>query len=199
MESKTVRSKEIIVALTGASGIDYGIEVIKALANSDVKTHVIISKWAEVVIQNESKILISEIKQIPDHLYNEKDMSAAISSSSTIIDGMVVIPATVKTVSNIATANTGNLIARAADNMLKMRKPLILGIRETPLSPACLNNLSLLSTYGAIVLPLSPGFYHRPQKIQELFDFITGKVLDCLNIPNNQFTRWKEAKKSEKL
>ena len=197
MEIKIVRSKEIIVALTGASGIDYGIEVIKALANSDVKTHVIISNWAEVVIQNESETLLSELKQIPDHLYNEKDMSAAISSGSKIVDGMVVIPATVKTVSNIATANTGNLIARAADNMLKMKKPLIIGIRETPLSPACLHNLSLLSNYGAIILPLSPGFYHHPQKIQEIFDFITGKVLDCLNIPNHQFTRWKETKKSE--
>ena len=197
MESKILRSKEIIVALTGASGIDYGIEVIKALANSDVKTHVIISNWAEVVIQNESETLLSELKQIPDHLYNEKDMSAAISSSSKIVDGMVVIPATVKTVSNIATANTGNLIARAADNMLKMKKSLIIGIRETPLSPACLYNLSLLSNYGAIILPLSPGFYHHPQKIQEIFDFITGKVLDCLNIPNHQFTRWKETKKSE--
>jgi 4-hydroxy-3-polyprenylbenzoate decarboxylase len=122
-------------------------------------------------------------------------MSATISSSSTIIDGMVVIPATVKTVSNITTANTGNLIARAADNMLKMKKPLIIGIRETPLSPPCLHNLSLLSTYGAIILPLSPGFYHNPQTIQELFNFITGKVLDCLNIPNHYFTRWKEVKK----
>ena len=196
MERSLLKSKEIIVALTGASGIDYGIEIIKALAKNSIITHVIISKWAEVVIQNESKTHVSELKQIPNHIYNEKDMSAAISSSSTLIDGMIVIPATVKTVSNIANANTGNLIARAADNMLKMKKPLIVGIRETPLSPACLHNLSRLSTYGAIILPLSPGFYHHPQTLQDLYDFMTGKILDCLNIPNQKFTRWNEATKS---
>lgn len=193
-----LKSKEIIVALTGASGIDYGIEIIKALVKNGIITHVIISKWAEIVIQNESITQVSELKQIANHIYNEKDMSAAISSSSTLIDGMIVIPATVKTVSNIANANTGNLIARAADNMLKMKKPLIIGIRETPLSPACLRNLSRLSTYGAIILPLSPGFYHHPQTLQDLYDFMTGKVLDCLNIPNQKFIRWNETTNQHK-
>lgn len=197
MESTLLKAKEIIVALTGASGIDYGVEVIKALAESNVTTHVIISKWAEHVLQKESTTQLSNLKQLPSYLYNEKDMSAAISSSSTLVDGMIVIPATVKTVSNIANANTGNLISRAADNMLKMKKPLIIGIRETPLSPACLHNLSKLSNYGAIILPLSPGFYHKPETIKDLYDFMTGKVLDCLNIPNHKYNRWDEISTSE--
>ncbi len=188
---------KIIVALTGASGIDYGIEVVKALNASNIQTHVILSKWAEEVIEKESQIDLAEFKNEISHLYNEKDMSASISSSSTLIDGMVVIPATVKTVSNIAHANTDNLISRAADIMLKMRKPLVIGIRETPLSPACLQNLYQLSTFGAIILPLSPGFYHKPEAIQDLLDFITGKVLDCFNIPNTKFTRWNEITKSK--
>ncbi|MFX0209166.1 MAG: UbiX family flavin prenyltransferase, partial [Candidatus Hodarchaeota archaeon] len=130
---------------------------------------------------------ISEIKEMAFQAYNSKEMDAALSSSSTLIDGMVIIPATVKTVSNVANANTGNLISRTADIMLKMRRPLIIGIRETPLSPPCLQNLSQLAIFGAIILPLSPGFYHKPQSIQDLFDFITGKVLDCLNIPNEKY------------
>ncbi|MHA1993481.1 MAG: UbiX family flavin prenyltransferase [Candidatus Hodarchaeales archaeon] len=192
-----MKSKKIIVALTGASGIDYGIEVIKALSSHDVETHVIISKWAKHLIENESFSTLDDFQQLPDHLYKENDMSAAISSSSTIVDGMVVIPATVKTVSNIATANTGNLISRAADIMLKMRKPLIIGIRETPLSPGCLHNLNQLSLYGAIIFPLSPGFYHQPKTIQDLFDFISGKILDCFNIPNDKYTRWNSVLQSE--
>jgi polyprenyl P-hydroxybenzoate/phenylacrylic acid decarboxylase-like protein len=188
---------KIIVALTGASGIDYGIEVVKALTASSVQTHVILSKWAEEVIEKESHVDLAEFKGGISHLYNEKDMGASISSSSTLIDGMVVIPATVKTVSNIAHANTDNLIARAADIMLKMRKPLIIGIRETPLSSACLKNLYQLSKFGAIILPLSPGFYHKPKNIQELLNFITGKVLDCFNISNTKITRWSELTNSK--
>jgi 4-hydroxy-3-polyprenylbenzoate decarboxylase len=197
LEIGFLKSKKIIVALTGASGIDYGIEVVKALSSHNVETHVIISKWAKHVIEKESFNTLDDFQKVPDVLYNENDMSAAISSSSTIVDGMVVIPATVKTVSNIATANTGNLISRAADIMLKMRKPLIIGIRETPLSPGCLQNLNQLAIYGAIILPLSPGFYHQPESIQDLFDFISGKVLDCFNIPNQMYRRWNSKGKSE--
>ena len=184
--------QKLIVALTGASGIQYGIEVIKAFVEKEIETHVILSEWANYVLQDEAGIDSRQIKETVYRTYDNKDMYSALSSSSTLIDGMVVIPATVKTVSNIAQANTGNLISRAADNMLKMRRPLIIGIRETPLSPPCLHNLSMLATYGAIILPLSPGFYHKPQTFQELFDFITGKVLDCLNIANNKYLRWNE-------
>ncbi|MHA2053873.1 MAG: UbiX family flavin prenyltransferase [Candidatus Hodarchaeales archaeon] len=190
-------SKKIIVALTGASGIDYGIETLKALAGTNTETHLIVSKWAEKVIQMESKYSLEEVKQIAAKVYTDTEMDAPISSGSTLINGMVVIPATVKTVSNIANANTGNLTARTADIMLKMKKPLIIGIRETPLSPACIHNMYKLSTYGAIVLPLSPGFYHKPKQIQDLYDFISGKVLDCLDIPNKKYKRWNESKLTE--
>ena len=187
-----MKSKRIIIALSGASGIQYGIEVIKALRESKIETHVILSEWAEYVLQDETDIDKTEVEELVFKIYDNKDMSASIASSSTLIDGMVVIPATVKTVSNIANANTENLISRAADIMLKMKRPLIIGIRETPLSPPCLNNLTKLASYGVIILPLSPGFYHKPQNIQDLYDFMTGKVLDCLNIPNDKYQRWKE-------
>ena len=189
-----MESKRIIVGVTGASGVQYGIEVIKALIECKIETHVIISKWAEFVLLDESSTDKTEIEKITPYVYDESDMSSKIASSSTLIDGMVIIPATVKTVSNIAVANTGNLIARAADIMLKMKRTLIIGIRETPLSPPCIQNLAKLSAYGAIILPLSPGFYHNPQNIQDLYDFMTGKVLDCFNIPNKKYKRWKMEK-----
>ncbi|UCE12854.1 MAG: UbiX family flavin prenyltransferase, partial [Candidatus Heimdallarchaeota archaeon] len=128
-----MKPKKITVALTGASGIQYGIEVIKAMVESEIETHVILTEWARYVIQDEVGMESSEIKEIAFRVYDSKEMDAPLSSSSTLIDGMVIIPATVKTVSNIANANTGNLISRAADIMLKMRRPLIIGIRETPL------------------------------------------------------------------
>jgi 4-hydroxy-3-polyprenylbenzoate decarboxylase len=185
-----VKPKRITVALTGASGIQYGLEVLQALVESRIETHVILSEWAEYVLRDEVGVDVSKIKEIAFQVYDSNEMDAPLSSSSTLIDGMVVIPATVKTVSNIANANTDNLISRAADIMLKMRRPLIIGLRETPLSPPCVYNLYKLANYGAIILPLSPGFYHKPQTIQDLFDFITGKVLDCLNIPNEKYKRW---------
>jgi polyprenyl P-hydroxybenzoate/phenylacrylic acid decarboxylase-like protein len=186
--------KRITVALTGASGIQYGMEVLQALRESEIETHVILSEWAKFVLKDEVGVDVSKIKEIAFRVYDSKEMDAPLSSSSILIDGMVVIPATVKTVSNIANANTENLISRAADIMLKMRRPLIIGIRETPLSPPCIYNLSKLASYGAIILPLSPGFYHKPQNIQDLFDFITWKVLDCLNIPNEKYKRWEQEK-----
>ena len=182
--------KRITVALTGASGIQYGMEVLQALVESKIETYVILSEWAKFVLKDEVGVDVSKIKEIAFRVYDSKEMDAPLSSSSILIDAMVVIPATVKTVSNIANANTENLISRAADIMLKMRRPLIIGIRESPLSPPCIYNLHKLATYGAIILPLSPGFYHKPQNIQDLFDFITGKVLDCLNIPNEKYQRW---------
>jgi 4-hydroxy-3-polyprenylbenzoate decarboxylase len=184
--------KKIIIALTGASGIIYGVETLKVLFQHNIETHVVISKWAQVVLTDETAYSLEDLQKYIFKAYNYEDMSASIASSSMIVDGMIIIPSTVKTVSNIANGYTGDLISRAADNMLKMRKKVIIGIRETPLSPPCLHNLAKLASYGAIILPLSPGFYHKPQQLQDLYDFITGKVLDCLNIPNQQYLRWKE-------
>jgi 4-hydroxy-3-polyprenylbenzoate decarboxylase len=183
---------KITVALTGASGVKYGYEVIKALVEKGIETHVIMSEWAEYVLKDETNLDKTDIARLAFKVYNNKNMNASLSSSSMLIDGMIIIPATVKTVSNIANANTSNLITRAADIILKMRRPLIIGIRETPLSPPCLQNLYKLASYGATILPLSPGFYHKPKNIQDLYDFITGKVLDCLNIPNKKYHRWGE-------
>jgi len=183
-------AKKIIVAICGASGVQYGIEILKALKESGVETHLILSEWAERLIKEENYYKVEQVKKLADKVYDYRNMAAAISSSSFLVDGMIICPATVKTVSEVAHADSSNLISRSADNMLKTKKQLIICIRETPLSPPCLKNLFELSTYGAIVMPLSPGFYHKPKKIKDLTDFIAGKTLDLFGIANKKFKRW---------
>ena len=181
---------KLIVAITGASGVNYGVALLKALKEAGIETHLIVSEWAEKLFKEETDISISEVKKLASKTYGYREMDAAISSSSFLVDGMVVIPATVKTVSDIANASTGNLISRSADNMLKTGKKLVVCVRETPLSAPCLKNMHNLALCGAIVMPLSPAFYHKPKNINDLESFITGKVLDLFGIENKEFKRW---------
>ncbi|MFX1533938.1 MAG: UbiX family flavin prenyltransferase [Promethearchaeota archaeon] len=182
---------KIIVAICGASGVQYGIELLKTLKSKNIEAHLILSEWAEKVIQEETSYKGSDVRALADYCYGYQQMDAAIASSSFLVDAMVICPATVATVSKIATGDTTNLIARSADNMLKLRKPLVIAIRETPLSPPCLKNLYELATFGAIIIPLAPGFYHMPKNIDDLFAFMVGKILDTLCITNQKYTRWK--------
>ena len=182
--------RKIIIAMCGASGVQYGIEVLNALKGAGCETCLVMSKWAERVMKEETGLKPEAVRKTADHVFDNEDMAAPISSSSFRVDGMVVIPATVKTVSEIANAYSGTLINRAADNMLKTRKRLVVCIRETPLSGPCLENLAKIARYGGIIMPLSPGFYHRPKHINDMYNFITGKVLDCLGVENSKFKRW---------
>ncbi len=183
---------KLIVAICGASGIGYGIELLKALKEAKVETHLVLSEWAEKLIEEETEYKPAQVKKLATKAYGYKEMDAAISSSSFLVDGMIVCPATVKTCSEIANADSSNLITRAADNMLKMKKKLVVCIRETPLSPGCLHNLYKLSLYGAVVMPLSPGFYHKPKSIKDLEAFIVGKALDIFGIKNEKIERWEK-------
>jgi 4-hydroxy-3-polyprenylbenzoate decarboxylase len=117
-------------------------------------------------------------------------MDASIASSSFLVDGMIICPATSATVGKIANGNADNLIARAADNMLRMRKPLVIALRESPLSLPCLRNLCELSRAGVTIAPLAPAFYHKPKHIGDLIAFMVGKILDSLGIANEKYTRW---------
>ena len=181
---------KLIVGICGASGVEYGIDVVKALKEKQIETYLVLSKWAEPLIEEETNYTPEKVKSFATVTYGHEEMDAAISSSSILTDGMVICPATVKTVSEIANANLNNLISRAANNMLRTRKRLIVCLRETPLSAPCLHNLYQLALYGAIIMPLSPAFYHKPKNLTELRAFIVGKVLDLFEIPNEQFKRW---------
>ncbi|MFA5125703.1 MAG: UbiX family flavin prenyltransferase [archaeon] len=186
---------KIIVAVTGASGANYALALLKELKEKKVEVHLVISEWAGEVFKEETGKKISLLKKFAKKTYSNKDLATSISSSSFLVDGMIIIPASIKTCSEIVHAHTSTLITRCADNMLKTKKPLVIGVRETPLSGPALENLWKLSLYGAIIFPLSPGFYHKPKKISDIEDFITGKALDLLGITNNTFVRWESKKR----
>jgi len=181
---------KLIIALCGASGINYGISLLKELKKKKIETHVIISEWAEYLIKKETKCKLSDVKKLAKKIYGYKEMDAAIASSSFLVDGMIVIPATVKTCSEIARADCANLISRAADNILKTKKKLVVATRETPLSLPATKNLYEIAQAGGIIFPLSPGFYHNPKTIKDLEDFIVGKILDLFEIKNDIYKRW---------
>ena len=181
---------KLVVALSGASGVEYGIDLLQALKDADVETHLIVSEWADKVILIETNYRLDDVKKLATVVYDPNDQAAALASSSFLVDGMVIIPATVKTIGAIASSYSDNLVSRAADNMLKTRRPLVLCLRETPLSTPVLKNLYELSVSGAIIFPLSPGFYHEPKSIEDLRTFISGKILDLLGIQNELYKRW---------
>ncbi len=183
---------KIIVAVTGASGTNYATALLRELAKQKVEVHLIVSEWAGEVMKEETGKKISELKKLATKSYSNKDLAASISSSSFLVDGMIILPASIKTVSEVLHAHTSSLITRCADNMLKTRKKLVIGVRETPLSGPTLENLWKLSIYGAIIFPLSPAFYHKPRKIVDLEAFIVGKALDLLGVPNKKFKRWEK-------
>ncbi|MCR4335628.1 MAG: UbiX family flavin prenyltransferase [archaeon] len=183
---------KLIVGMTGASGIQYAVELLRSLKEKKVEVHLVMSEWSERLVEEETNYKINEIKKLAYKVYDNKNMAAPIASSSFLVDGMVIIPCTLKTASEVANAHCGTLIARAADNVLKMKKKLVICIRETPLSTPALEQLHKISVAGGIVLPLSPGFYHKPKEIKDLFAFINGKVMDCFEINNNEFKRWEK-------
>lgn len=188
-----MQKSRLVVGISGASGVIYGARLVEALTESSIEVHLIISKWAERILEEEmrgSSLSGDELRKIARYSYDPLDMGAPISSSSFLTDGMVVCPASVKTTSQIASADTGDLISRAADIALKMGRKLVLCIRETPLSAPCLENLHKLASYGVIIMPLSPAFYHKPVSIEDIISFMVGKILDVFEIPNKMYSRW---------
>lgn len=182
----------LIIGVCGASGVNYAFALLKELKKKKIETHVIVSEWAEELIKHETGKNAEKLKRLADFSYEENEMSAGISSSSFLVDGMIVLPASVKTVAQIANADTSTLISRCADIMLRTRKTLVVCVRETPLSAPALKNLYSISLYGGIVMPLSPAFYYKPKKIADLEKFIVGKIMDLFGIKNSLFKRWKE-------
>jgi 4-hydroxy-3-polyprenylbenzoate decarboxylase len=180
---------KLIVAVSGASGIIYALNFLKATKKHNIEVHLLISDSAKVVASHEigdTKIL----DELAKYVYDPHDMSVGIASGSYPIDGMVIVPASMKTIAALANGFSNNLLTRAADIQLKERRPLIVVPRETPLHTVHLENMAKLSSLGAVILPAMPGFYHQPEKIDELADFISGKILDQLKIKNNLYTRW---------
>ena len=182
---------EIVVALTGASGVIYGIRTLEALKKSGVKSHLVMSDWAQKNIEIETNFKEKYIRSLAARCYDDDDLAAPISSGSFRVNGMTVIPCSMKTLSSIANGVDDSLISRAAGVCIKESRKLVIVPRETPLSRIHLENMVKLAQIGGVVvLPAMPGFYYRPHTIDDLVNHIVGKVLDQFGIDHNLFQRW---------
>jgi len=181
----------IIVGITGASGVIYGIRLLEVLSSiREVETHLIISQAGEVNIRYETDCKVEEVKALADCCYEIRDIGARLASGSFKRDGMVIAPCTMKTLSALASSYADNLITRSADVTLKERKKLVLLARETPLHLGHLRNMERVTEMGAVVFPPVPAFYHKPHTIQDIIDHTVGKVLDIFAIEHDLFSRW---------
>lgn len=202
-------TKKIALAFTGASGAQYGLRLLECLLAQDVEVSLMLSKPAQVVIGMETSIKLPsrpadirrfflEYYQQPSaqlNVYDREQWTAPVASGSARMDAMVVCPCTTATLAAIATGQSNNLIERAADVSLKERRPLILVVRETPFSDIHLNNMLTLSRMGAVIMPANPGFYHQPQTVDDLVDFMVARILDHLAVPHGLMQPWGESSK----
>ena len=181
----------LIVGITGASGVIYGIRLLEVLStNKEVETHLIISEAGEAIIKHETDWELKKVRALADVCYDIDDIGSRLSSGSFKRDGMVIAPCSMKTLSALANSYCDNLIARSADITLKERKRLVLLARETPLHLGHLRNMVKVTEMGAVVFPPVPAFYHKPQTIQDLIDYTIGRVLDIFDIKHNLLPRW---------
>lgn len=183
--------KKIIIGISGASGSIYGIDLLQKLsAFSNIKTYLVMSDWAKENIKLETNFTAEQVGQMADYVYDNHNLGAAIASGSFKTDGMVIAPASMKTIAGITVGFDDDLLIRAASVMLKEQRKLILVPRETPLSAIHLENLTKLAKLGVHIIPPIPSFYNHPKTIQDLINHQTMKVLDSLGINNEVSNRW---------
>lgn len=179
--------ESIVVAITGASGVAVGLRLLEVIS---VKKHLIISDEGRRIIEVETGLTDEDANANADFVYDNADLFSPLSSGSFKFKAMVIAPCSMSTMSKIATGIADNLITRTAAICLKEHRPLILVPRETPVSAIHLRNMAVLADLGVVILPLSPAFYPRPEKIEDMIDFIAGRILDVLKIENDLYRRW---------
>ncbi|HBI68278.1 MAG TPA: 3-octaprenyl-4-hydroxybenzoate carboxy-lyase [Massilia sp.] len=183
--------RRIIVAITGATGAVYGVRLLGRLsAVPGVETHLVMSDAASLTLHQEVGLQRRDVEALAHVVHKNREIGATIASGSFQTDGMVIAPCSMKTLAAVAHGLADNLVARAADVVLKERRRLILMVRETPLNLAHLRNMTAVTEMGGIVFPPLPSFYHRPASIEEMVDHTLDRVLDLLGIENPQAARW---------
>jgi 4-hydroxy-3-polyprenylbenzoate decarboxylase len=182
--------RRIIIGLSGASGVIYGVRILELLKGTDIETHLIISNSGKVNIGIETDFTPAQVAAMATRTYEDNDMAAAVSSGSFLTEGMIVAPCTIKSLSGIANSYTTNLLIRAADVTLKEKRKLVLVVRETPLHKGHLRLMTMAADMGAHILPPVPSFYHKPKTIQDIVDQTIGKIFDYMGIPHDLFLRW---------
>ena len=182
--------KRFTVAITGSSGVIYGIRLLEVLSRPGMELHLVISDAGRKNILLETDYRVEDVEELADRVHDAGDLAAPLSSGSFKTDGMVIAPCTIKTLSAVANSYNDNLIARAADVCLKERRKLILVVRETPLHKGHLDLMRTVADIGGIILPPIPAFYHAPKTIGELIDQTVGKILDLLDLDHELYRRW---------
>lgn len=187
----------LIVGITGASGAIYGIRVLQMLSEAGVQTHLIVSRSARMTITTETDFRVSDIEAMADVVHSNDDVGAACSSGSFQNLGMIIAPCTIKTMSEIATGVTANLISRSADVALKERRRVVLMLRETPLHIGHIRSMATVTEAGAIVYPPVPAFYAKPNSLDEMVNHTVGRVLDLFGLESSMVKRWAGMKRNK--
>jgi flavin prenyltransferase len=182
--------KRIIVGITGATGVIYGIRLLEVLKEAGTETHLILSDAAKKNILLETSFSAEKVEKLAYKVHDIKNMASSVSSGSFKTDGMVIVPCTIKTLSGVANSYDDNLIVRAADVVVKERRRLILVVRETPLHKGHLELMSKVAEIGGVILPPVPAFYHSPKTIDDIINHTIGKILDLMDIDHSLYKRW---------
>ncbi|UEM19472.1 UbiX family flavin prenyltransferase [Skermanella mucosa] len=191
-DSAAGRPLRLIVGISGASGVMYGVRLLEALNRLGVESHLVMSRSAEVTLACETDLKVADVRALATVAYPIQDIGAAISSGSFRTLGMVVAPCSIRTMSEIATGVTSTLLTRAADVVLKERRRLVLMVRETPLHLGHLRTLVSLAEMGAVIAPPVPALYARPDTVDALIDHTVGRVLDMFDLDAGLVRRWGE-------
>ena len=190
MKGQWSMAEKIVIGISGGSGVLLGIRLLEFLKNTEYETHLVITKPAESIIPHETEYAVEDVKKLATRAYDNSDFFAPFASGSFKTDGMVIIPCSMKTLAGIASGYSDNLLLRAADVCLKERRKLVLVTRETPLSYIHIKNMSKVTKAGAIVVPPVLSFYSKPKNVDDMINFILGKVLDVLGVENELYERW---------
>ena len=188
--------KRLIVGISGASGAIYGVRLLQVLRDvAGIETHLVMSQAARQTLSLETDLSLRDVQAVSDVVHDARDIAASISSGSFKTAGMVILPCSIKTLSGIVNSYTDTLVTRAADVVLKERRPLVLCVRETPLHLGHLRLMTQAAELGAVIMPPVPAFYHRPQTLDDVINQTVNRVLDQFDIdlPEDLFTRWQGA------
>lgn len=190
MTEPSAAPARLVVGISGASGVIYGVRLLEALRPLPVETHLVMTRTAEVTLAHETRLKVSDVRRLADVAYGVEDLAGAISSGSFRTMGMVVAPCSMRSLGEIAHGITSNLLTRAADVSLKERRKLVLVARETPLHAIHLRNMAQLAEMGAIIAPPMPAFYNRPESLDDIIDHTVGRLLDLFDLDTGKVKRW---------
>ncbi|MDB5604694.1 MAG: putative aromatic acid decarboxylase [Bradyrhizobium sp.] len=188
--SESGHKPRIIVGISGASGVTYGVRLLELLNACGVESHLVMSRAAQVTLSYETSMKVSDVEKLATVVHSNSDIGAACSSGSFKTLGMIIAPCSIKTMAEIATGNTANLLSRAADVALKERRRVVLLLRETPLHLLHIRTMASVTEVGAIVFPPVPAFYMKPKSLADMIDHTLGRVLDLFNIDAGVVQRW---------